>query len=286
MSLEYTIGYTAENSYEDWVDEAFWQFTVIPEHNATQDYIEYEFENSHGAPIERSVNGYGFETIRIHFKERFRHIGFQASFKLVKKKVNPFEFDLPLDPSGDYHRLGDLSFQVKHASWLKATRLTTLGAENSDIFLFDRNKSVFENLVDLNHWTFIKIYYKTGVTDVDTPLHDIIENRHGVCQDFVHLFCALARANGVPARYVSGYLHQGQHFFGDMQMHAWAEAYVPEVGWKGFDPTNDMLANEHHIKVAHGKDYKDCAPLKGVVFTTGKNTTSYSVNVQAEQQQQ
>jgi transglutaminase-like putative cysteine protease len=69
-------------------------------------------------------------------------------------------------------------------------------------------------------------------------------------------------------------------------MHAWAEAFVPEAGWTGFDPTNDLLAGDNHIKVAHGKDYQDCAPLKGVIFAPGENQTKHSVEVSARQSQQ
>jgi transglutaminase-like putative cysteine protease len=69
-------------------------------------------------------------------------------------------------------------------------------------------------------------------------------------------------------------------------MHAWPECFIPNIGWVGFDPTNNILANHNHIKCAHGKDYKDCSPLKGVIYTSGKNETSYSVEVLAKQSQQ
>ena len=140
-----------------------------------------------------------------------------------------------------------------------------------------------DNLIALNKWVYIHIYFKTDVTHIGTLLDDIIENRHGVCQDFSHLFIAIARQNGIPTRYVSGYLHQGDGFFGDSQMHAWVESFVPNVGWIGFDPTNNLLANHNHIKVSHGKDYNDCPPIKGIVYTSGKNETKYSVEVSYQQ---
>jgi transglutaminase-like putative cysteine protease len=146
------------------------------------------------------------------------------------------------------------------------------------------SKSIYENLLELNHWVYIQIYFKTGVTNIDSLLNDIIENRHGVCQDFSHLFIAISRLNNVPTRYVSGYLHQGDGFFGDSQMHAWAEAFIPTIGWIGFDPTNNLLANHNHIKVSYGKDYNDCTPLKGIVYSQGKNETKYSVEVFHQQQ--
>ncbi|NNC34827.1 MAG: transglutaminase family protein, partial [Croceitalea sp.] len=168
--------------------------------------------------------------------------------------------------------------------YLYKTHFTTLPLKHRELFVFDKNASIFENLNALNHWTFLHLYFKTGVTDVKTTLDEIIEKRHGVCQDFSHLFCALARENGVPARYVSGYLHQGNGYFGDSQMHAWAEAYIPNIGWIGFDPTNDLLAGTNHIKVAHGRDYSECSPLKGVVYSSGSNETSHTVNVSGHEQ--
>ena len=69
-------------------------------------------------------------------------------------------------------------------------------------------------------------------------------------------------------------------------MHAWAEVFLPNIGWVGFDPTNNILVAQNHIKVCHGKDYNDCAPLKGLVYTKGTNKTEYWVKVQSSQIQQ
>lgn len=286
MPLEYSITYKAENTYEHWVNDAHWQFLITPEENASQEFIGVEFNNSLNAINEYSINGYGFKTIRVHPKQKFNTISFEASFQLIKKEVNPFDFQPEEDISKSYHQIQKLDFKVDYESFLKQTRFTTIPKKNEALFQFDKTKSIFDNLQTLNEWTFTHIYFKTDVTDVETTLDEIIDKRHGVCQDFTHLFCALSRQNGIPTRYVSGYLHQGNGYFGDSQMHAWAEAYVPEVGWVGFDPTNNLIANTSHIKIAHGKDYNDCSPLIGVVYTTGKNETKHTVKVASEQQQQ
>ncbi len=286
MSLEYSITYIAENTYENWVKDAYWQFLIIPQQNDDQEFVDVEFNNSLNAINEYSVNGYGFQTIRVHPKQKFKKISFEAHFKLIKKDVNPFSF-MPDDSISEaYARIQQLDFKVDYEAFLRNTRFTSLPKKNKDAFVFDKKISIFENLQALNDWTYNHIYFKTDVTDVNTLLDDIIEKRGGVCQDFTHLFCALARQNSIPTRYISGYLHQGNGFFGDSAMHAWAEAYVPKIGWIGFDPTNNLLANTSHIKVAHGKDYTDCSPLKGVVYTTGRNETSHSVQVSSSQQQQ
>lgn len=285
MSLEYSITYKAENRYENWVNEAHWQFLLIPENNSSQEFVSVDFSNSIGAINEHSINGYGFKTIRVHPKQKFKNISFEASFRLIKKEVNPFDFIEDLVHEESYQRIEELDFQVDFEAFLRKTHFTQLPEKHQDIFVFNKNISIFENLQALNHWVFIHLYFKPDVTDVHTILDEIIAKRHGVCQDFTHLFCALSRQNGIPTRYVSGYLHQGNGYFGDSQMHAWAEAYIPKVGWVGFDPTNDLLANPNHIKVAHGKDYTDCSALKGVVHTMGKNETSHSVKVMGQQQQ-
>lgn len=285
MPLEYSITYTAENTYESWVDDAHWQFLIIPETNATQEFVDVEFTNSLNAMNEYSVNGYGFKTIRVHPKKRFNAISFEATFRLLKREVNPFEFLPEEDTSESYLQMQKPDFKIDHHTFLKRTRFTTLPKNSPSIFQLDQGLSIFDNLQALNTWTFNHIYFKTNVTTVQTTLDEIIEKRQGVCQDFTHLFCALARQNGIPCRYVSGYLHQGNGYFGDSQMHAWAEAYIPKIGWVGFDPTNNLLANTSHIKVAYGKDYNDCSPLRGVVYSQGRNETRHVVQVSAQQQQ-
>ena len=285
MFYEYEIEYATQNSYEKGLSEAFWQFLIIPEDNKTQELVRWDFKNDLGEKNSLSINGLGFKTVQVRSKAKIDHINFKANFKLIKKEINPFDFQLPHNLEEEYAMLNEHDYKVDHEPYLRKTKFTDLPEKYASIFDFDYGKSIFENLLALNQWVFNKIFFKPGVTGVDTPLEEIIEERHGVCQDFTHLFCAIAKKNGVPSRYVSGYLHQGNGFFGDSQMHAWVEAHVPMVGWIGFDPTNNILSNHNHIKVSHGKDYTDCAPLKGIVYTMGKNETKYSVNVKASEQQ-
>ena len=91
--------------------------------------------------------------------------------------------------------------------------------------------------------------------------------RAGVCQDLAHIMIALARRIGIPCRYVSGYLSPSSDSHdrsAEGATHAWAEAYLPTLGWVGFDPTNDVLAAERHMRVAVGRDYADVPPTRGV----------------------
>ena len=89
-----------------------------------------------------------------------------------------------------------------------------------------------------------------------------------MCQDYAHVMIAIARSWGIPARYVSGYLHEtgkpGEHSPGNAT-HAWVECRLPELGWIGFDPTNRSLAGDGHVRIATGRDYHDVSPTRGVI---------------------
>ena len=119
----------------------------------------------------------------------------------------------------------------------------------------------------LNYALFHTFTYAQSETRVDSPIDDALKARAGVCQDLAHIMIALARRIGIPCRYVSGYLSPSTDSHdrsAEGATHAWAEAYLPTLGWVGFDPTNDVLAAERHIRVAVGRDYADVPPTRGV----------------------
>ncbi|MCX7600634.1 MAG: transglutaminase family protein [Meiothermus sp.] len=122
--------------------------------------------------------------------------------------------------------------------------------------------------------------YDTKATQVDTPLIQFVEGRAGVCQDYAQAMLAVLRSVGIPARYVSGYLATG---VGSEGSHAWVEAFVPGSGWYGYDPTNNSIVTEQYVKKAHGRDYDDCPPLKGLRRGGGKESLNVLVRVEALQ---
>lgn len=106
--------------------------------------------------------------------------------------------------------------------------------------------------------------YDRAVTNVYSAVDEVLELRAGVCQDFAHLFTAVARAMGVPARYVSGYIHAQRGSGVATASHAWAEAWVPARGWVGYDATHPVRTSDHHVRLAVGRDYSDAAPTRGI----------------------
>lgn len=127
--------------------------------------------------------------------------------------------------------------------------------------------------------------YVPGATDTSTPVSTVLEGRKGVCQDFAHVMIAALRHLGIPVRYVSGYLETlpppGQEKLqGADATHAWVEAYSKSNGWVGFDPTNDRIPAHQHIKIAHGRDYFDVQPVRGMFVGSGSQELVVEVDVE------
>jgi transglutaminase-like putative cysteine protease len=152
---------------------------------------------------------------------------------------------------------------------------------------FQPGRPLVDAVSGLCHRIFSEFRFDPGVTDVSTPLADLLANRHGVCQDFAHVSVASLRSLGIPARYVSGYIETvpppGEaKLVGVDASHAWCSVWAGTLGWLDFDPTNDQMPPLRHVTVGWGRDYADVAPVRGVVIGTGATQTlTVSVDVTA-----
>lgn len=162
--------------------------------------------------------------------------------------------------------------------YLRTTELSTADAAIIAFAEEQRRTDPLETLHGLMLAIYGRARFDTGVTDPNTDAATAFAQGSGVCQDFTHIFCAAARRLGLPARYVSGhFVHPETQPAG----HAWAEAWVENLGWVGFDPTHGIGASERHIRVAVGLDYLDAAPVRGA--RRGGGTESMRVAVAAHE---
>lgn len=123
--------------------------------------------------------------------------------------------------------------------------------------------------------------FDTGATEVTTTAETALAAGHGVCQDHTHVFITAARAMGVPARYVSGYLFMDGIEDQDAT-HAWAEAWVEPLGWIGFDVANGISPDARYVRIATGRDYTEAAPVRGMRQGGGQETLTVSLKVQSQ----
>jgi transglutaminase-like putative cysteine protease len=142
---------------------------------------------------------------------------------------------------------------------------------------------------ELNKRLYDYFDYAPKSTRVDSPIDEAIASRQGVCQDFAHTMIALLRHIGIPARYVSGYLYRGREDPGSEHQarstpdasHAWVEVLLPHLNWVGFDPTNDLIAYNRHIRTAVGRDYADVPPTHGIFRGKTESELYVAVHVEA-----
>jgi transglutaminase-like putative cysteine protease len=139
-----------------------------------------------------------------------------------------------------------------------------------------------ELLTTLNSKLYQYFSYVKSSTGVNSAVEEAIRSRQGVCQDFAHAMISIARKLRIPCRYVSGYLHRdpGHADRSDEgATHAWVEALLPQIGWVGFDPTNNLIVGGRHIRTAIGRDYSDVSPTVGTMKGTAETELQVRVRV-------
>jgi transglutaminase-like putative cysteine protease len=174
--------------------------------------------------------------------------------------------------------------------YLRETALTSPDAEIAGFAAASRDDAR-GNVLSLLHVTLERLHqdmtYDTDPTHAATTAAEAFALRRGVCQDLAHVFIAAARSLGVPARYVGGYFRRNDGVTDQEAGHAWAEAFVPELGWVAFDPANGFCATDAHVRVAVGLDYLGAAPFRGTRYGGVGEVLSVKVRVdQASQQTQ
>jgi transglutaminase-like putative cysteine protease len=150
---------------------------------------------------------------------------------------------------------------------------------------FAPGKGILAGAVDLMHRIRTEFKYDPKATVISTPLKEVFEKRHGVCQDFAHVMIAGLRGLGLPAAYVSGYLRTipppgKPRLQGADATHAWVSLWCGlQIGWVGFDPTNDILVENDHIELAVGRDFSDVSPVDGIIVGSRKQKLAVAVDV-------
>jgi transglutaminase-like putative cysteine protease len=178
--------------------------------------------------------------------------------------------------------LAEPALADEFADWLSQTALSEPGEEvRALVAELAEGLNPNEAARAVFTWLRSEMDYVQGATGVQTNAQDAWSERKGVCQDLAHVAIGALRSLGVPARYISGYLHPrraaavGETVAG--QSHAWVEWYDGE--WRGWDPTNSGPVSDFHVSVARGRDYRDVSPLKGILSGGGGSTLNVTVAI-------
>jgi transglutaminase-like putative cysteine protease len=280
----YSIRHVTRFRYSAPVRESVMELRMQPRSEGPQSLRSFQISTNPRAQLyaytDHAGNAvYHFNILRAHEELR---IEAQAVVEIFRTAQLPESSD-PLE----WDRYNSYNLTADHFDLMEPSRFSAftpaLGAFMAEKDLEKPACDPLSALRILNHAIHEAFEYEAGVTQVHSPIDHALKIRSGVCQDFAHIMIAVARKWGIPARYVSGYLYHrpksGEARATDAT-HAWVEAFLPSLGWIGFDPTNDVLAGEQHIRAGTGRDYADVPPTRGVLKGVAESELAIAVSVE------
>ncbi len=278
----YTIHHVTRFRYSAPISESIMEVRIQPRSEGIQHCLDFHLHTNPRARIMTYRGEYGNRVH--HFDVPNRHSQLIITAQALVELTAPPPLPQTLDPQA-WDELDSLTATDEHWDMLMPSHF----ARPSDL-LHDfarelglrRRDDPLTVLRDLNTAIYKHLEYAQKNTRVDSPIEDALNVRRGVCQDFAHIMITLVRELQIPCRYVSGYLFQQSRerdHSAEDATHAWVEALLPGLGWVGFDPTNNSIAAERHIRVAIGRDYADVPPTRGVFRGSAESELAVAVKV-------
>jgi transglutaminase-like putative cysteine protease len=257
------------------------ELRLAPRDDETQRRLSCEIEVEPAAELREHHDAFGNLVHRFALLAPHDRLVARVRSEVETSLANPFAY-APVTPGGERAALERrvreeprlLDF-VLHRSDAVPELGTTLGG--APLPTFAEGIDLLGNVQAAMRWAAERFRWEPGTTEVHAALADFAEQRAGVCQDFAHLLVALARSWGFAARYVMGYV-EGGTVQGEAATHAWAEVWIPGAGWRGFDATSGLVANDCYVPVAVGRDSRDAAPVRGT-FKGDEGSASPQVSV-------
>jgi transglutaminase-like putative cysteine protease len=286
----YDIRHVTTYSYESPVSFARCSLRLQPRSGEGQQLISHTVE-IRPKPAERTIRrdffGTHTESVLIETAHRSLRIDSRSRVQVARQAPGRTA------PSPSWESVRDIAFEAMSlgpdspVGYVFASSLVpVLGPVTAYAGLsFPPGQGILIGAVDLMHRIRREFKYDPKATVISTPLKEVFEKRHGVCQDFAHVMIAGLRGLGLPAAYVSGYLRTyppaGQpRLQGADATHAWVSVWCGgEIGWVGFDPTNDLLVENDHIILAVGRDFSDVSPVDGIIVGSRKQKLAVAVDV-------
>lgn len=271
----FRIHHITKYEYDRAVKESVNKIMIYPYHTPMQEVIQHEILITDKPDIDVYTDYWGNRNGAFNLLRPHRELTIES--KLVVRTLtenNTRNISLKeMDPFGynDIHLI-----ELTKSSPLRAVA----EMEKYVTALWQPSKTIQDIVEATCHFIFSEFTYIKGITTIESTLDEILEKKAGVCQDFAHVMLELLRRMQIPSRYVSGYICPNKNGMrGEGATHAWVEAYIPGLGWTGIDPTNNAWATNHHVKLAVGRDFTDCTPVKGSFKGPARQSLSVYVSV-------
>jgi transglutaminase-like putative cysteine protease len=261
------VHYTTTYRYTEPTRRVLQLLRVTPMSFTGQNVLDWRIDVDSDARLREGRDGYGNITHMLYIDRPIDILTITVSGRVLTEDRAGLVQGLPSElPIEVFLRPTDLTQAGDALQWLATT-------------IDEKGGAPLDKLHRLAEALNRRMRFDASATVIETTAEEAYSAGHGVCQDFAHMFIAAARCLEIPARYVSGHLFRrdGAHF--QEAAHAWAEAFVRELGWVAFDPANAICADDAYVRVACGLDYRDAAPLAGARSGGGIEALSVEVHV-------
>lgn len=274
----FKIHHITKYQYEEPVKESINEIRIFPYQCREQEVLQHNLIIT-GNPIVHTSSDYWNNTAGT-FNLLPPHKQLIIESKLIVRTVAPEEIQLS---EGD----GFSQLEKEVESQLRLLELSTPDQIESQESvskvikkLYAPEKTISALVKESSQYIFENFQYTKGITTIETTVDEIMEHRGGVCQDFAHVLLQILRTMKIPSRYVSGYICPNKNGMrGEGATHAWVEAWIPGYGWAGIDPTNNVWVTNKHVKLAVGRNFYDCSPIKGTFKGSADQHLSVFVSV-------
>ena len=284
FNVVHTTGYV----YADTAMEAYLEVRLTPPVRPEQDILRHRIEFQPAAEASDYIDYFGNRTT--FYSMTLRHRQLKVTNRLTVRTLPRV-----LPESGLALTIAEARQILKSGTgvfdYLQPTEAIPIASESSAWAkeILRESRPMGEALDELNKTIYREFKYRSGSTEIETPLSLIWKKREGVCQDFAHVMISVLRAARIPCRYVCGYIESEpavpaepsrKRLVGSLATHAWVEVLVPGMAWVALDPTNNQWCGEQHVTIAVGRDFLDAAPVRG----TFKGSASQKLKVHVSMQ--
>lgn len=274
---EYRIKHITRYTYPSPVIDSANQVMLFPINDEQQEVKKHELIITHHPAVEIFTDYFGNKTGIFSVIKPHTELTIQSNIEVITKEVLLPGSDAV--PETQWDNLVMIREQFPYMDFMLQENFEAHDEVATVVkSMMNETVSPFAAAQQMSAFVYNSFEYKKGITSVETQVDEIWRLKAGVCQDFAHILLVMLRLVGIPARYVSGYICPKNHELrGEGATHAWVEAYIPFYGWLGLDPTNNCIVSDRHVRLAIGRSFTDCTPVKGTYKGSSEHKLEVSV---------
>lgn len=279
---KFRIKHLTRYRYDEPVRDSANQVMLYPIEDGFQETLHHELFISGDVAVERHEDYFGNEVGIFTHTRPHSELVIDSRLVVETKPRAPVEDTMPFVEQ--WQLLKQAKQQIEYYDFLRTASFAERPAVEKLIAEEQCKECTPVQVVqDLSSYVFKNFKYKKGITTVETTVDEIWRLHSGVCQDFAHMLLVMLRLSEIPCRYVSGYIcPDKKDMRGEGATHAWVEAYIPSYGWLGVDPTNNCTVGDFHVRLAVGRNFDDCSPVKGTYRGKSEHSLEVTVSVSYE----